>query len=244
MSSIGGLVRGAVVAVAVLVGTSTAASAGFIFTAQERYVTGEIGGALGHAGPQTFTATDFGLFDAAVSLTVPTYGGGAIARQRSQLLSDVISVTGTSDTNRPAMVGTGWASARSCTSVKFDVSDATDVTLLATGSDYGSGIAFHEIKLARLGTSGALIGYVAYWDAFGTEGLFPSSGAGRSGSFTLTPGSYQLMADMQSYVHATDSADGVPNFNVSLAIPEPDGVSVALLALAAGLTRRRIARER
>jgi hypothetical protein len=241
-----GFVRSAVVTVAVWFVTSTAASAGFIFTAQERYVTGEVGGALGHAGPQTFTATDFGLFDAATSLTVPTYGGSANQRQRSQLLSDVITVSGGAGVYRPGMVGTGWANARSYTSVRFDIDEPTEVTLTASGSDFVGGIPIHEIRLLRTAPTMA---YVSYWDALGdADGLFAAANGGsRAGSFTLIPGSYQFVVDMQSYDTAiAGQSHGVPNFNVSLAIPEPGGalVGAGVFALAARPTRRRSMRDR
>lgn len=238
MSLIGPAVRGALISFAVLFGTASAASAGFIFTAQERYVTGELGGNLGHAGPQKFSATDFGLFDRTTSLTIPTYGGGASASQRSQLLSDAITVAGQLGTGRPAMVGTGWASAASYTSVSFDLPTTTDVTLSASGRVSGFSMLGRRIYLTQPGSAS-----IASWDDQGSGGLFPAGNISRSGNFTLPAGSYQLLVSMSSYDSAiAGSSYGTPEFNVALTIPEPGGASVvvfALAAAAAGRTRRR-----
>src|SRR5438045_1537950 len=68
------------------------APAAFIFTSQNRLVTGQLSGSLGGAGPQTISAPGFGLFDATTNLTVPTYGGSANQHQFSQLLPDAITV--------------------------------------------------------------------------------------------------------------------------------------------------------
>jgi hypothetical protein len=228
---------GAVVALAVLFGTSTAASAGFIFTAQNRFVTGQLGGALGSAGPQTFTASDFGLFDAATSLTIPTYGGAANQHQRSELLPLAITVAGDTLCILPAMVGTGSAFTRSYTSVGFDLTDtATEVTLSASGTASSGGIPIHEIKL--IGPAPATTPIV-YWDAFGSE--FPAVSGSRSTSLTLSPGSYQFIVDMQSSSSAFPTNNhSVPNFNVALAIPEPGSVvGAGLFALTTALMTRR-----
>ena len=225
-----------IVLLALLFGMSTAASAAFIFTAQQRYVFGQLGGQLGSAGPQQINATDFGLFDATTNLTVPTYGGSANQHQRSELLSDAITVLGDSDCFRPAEVGTGTATTHSYPDVRFDLPAATDVMLSASGVAFSSGIPIHRIILS--GPAGSIVN----WDAFNSGTLFPQGSGSRSSSFTLAPGSYQFIVDMSSHnSNSTSNNDSVPNFNVALTVPEPGGVSLicGVFALMASRHRHR-----
>ena len=214
---------------------TSAASAGFIFTSQNRFVTGQLGGSLGSAGPQTFTApaSGFALFEASTSLTIPTYGGAADQHQRSELSPLSISVIGDASCIRPAMVGTGTANTRSFTDVSFDLTASTDVTLAASGTAFSSGIPIHQIKLIGPGST-----IIVNWDAFNSGALFPQGSGSRSSNFTLAPGSYQFIVDMQSFNGSVNS-HSVPNFNVAMTIPEPGSAAGVLLALTAALTTRR-----
>jgi hypothetical protein len=233
------------VAAAALLGAPAGAPAGFIFTAQDRSVSGELGGNLGHVGPQTITAPpapNFSVFDATVSLTDPNYGGGASAHQRSTLLADAITLTGETGASRPAMVGTGWANASSNTNVNFDlVNSATEVTLVASGTVHNFGsIPNDYIRLTGPGPT-----FLVNWGSFNSTTLFPGVSGSRATTLTLGPGSYQLSVRMDAANDAR-SSHGASNFNVALTIPEPAGVAVVVLAMAAATTttlRRRRRRQ-
>jgi hypothetical protein len=231
----------AAVAVALLLGAAAVrdAAAGFIFTSQTRSVTGSLSGALGAVGPQTITAPpapDFSVFDGTVNLTHPTYGGSAFAHQRSELLPLAITVAGQTGASRPAMVGTGIASASSSTSVSFNLVDAaTEVTLSASGTCFNNlSTPFHSIRLT--GPTGTTP-YLVDWNSFNSAG-FPATSGSRSTALTLGPGTYTFSVGMSSY-NDSHMSHGVSNFNVALAIPEPASLMSPLGVSGLALSRRR-----
>src|SRR5688572_12902760 len=86
--------RLALVVVALLGFSTSAARAGFIFQTQSREVSGTVGVAGLGGNQQRISAPSFGLFDATTNVTFPTYGGVANQHQRSELLPDLITVIG------------------------------------------------------------------------------------------------------------------------------------------------------
>ena len=217
--------RGGLIAIALLLTHSTAHAA-FNFVSQNRSVTGTLSGFYG-SDTDTITApNNFNVFDATTDPEVPPYGGTARQHQRSELLPHLIDVTGGASVFRPAMVGTGQATAQTTTSVTFNILTATQVLLYAEGSvSNGLGIPSRSITLTGPGTS-------ISWNAFNSSGLFPAVSGSRSTTATLAPGSYTFGASFYSSNNQIENTTSVSNFHVYLQeVPEPSMLAVPLAAL-------------
>jgi hypothetical protein len=226
------LTRGGVIALVLLL-AAPSAGATFNYTAQTRSVTGTLSGFYG-SDTESLSAPNFALFDATTSPAVPPYGGTAQQHQRSELLPSLIDVEGGASVFRPAMVGTGQATAQTTTSVTFNILTTTEVLLYAEGSvSNGLGIPSRSISLSGPGTS-------ISWTAFNSPGLFPAVAGFRSTTATLGPGTYTFGASFYSSNNQIENTTSVPSFHVYLQeVPEPASLAVVLAAAVPLMRRRR-----
>ena len=208
------------------------ASAAFVFQTQTRSVSGQAIGPAGQ-GNQTINAPNFGVFDATTSVTAPTYGGFIAQHQRSELLSNLIKVTGDLQLSRPAAAGQSSAYADTNTDVTFTVSQPTPVTLQASGTLTNS--ALFNARAIRLVGPNATIN----WGNGFSPGLFPEASGTHTTSLTLDPGSWRFLVHLASS-HDSNGFSSVPSFSVQLSeVPEPALLAPALIGFAPLVRTRR-----
>ena len=218
---------------------STPARAAFNFTAQSRSISAHTHGSGGDVS-QSFTAPDFALFDKTASAPHPT-GGSSDQHQRSELLSNAITIVGGWSGFPPSFAGTGQADGNSSTSVTFTVPSTTDADLTAQASflDGNPGVVG---SISLTGPSTSVAWYLSH--SAGPPGA-PWPVNGNSTHLTLGPGSYTLNANFSSNRVGTlaFNQNYVSSFDVELtqSVPEPAsfGATITLVLMSLRLRRSR-----
>lgn len=188
-----------------------AASAGFTYTASNRYITA-FATSEGVSNSQTITAPAFAPFNQTVNMEVhgPQFGNGGYgsASQTSQLNPLGISAGGSWSGRRDSQLGSPSGGGTSHFSANFTLDEAAEFTLEASGAmtQFGFGT-----------TDGLPGGFL-----FMTPGNYHG---------TMRAGTYQLVGEASGSAGFPPSGNG---FSMTLTIPSP-GSAAALLGLAAGL---------
>jgi hypothetical protein len=219
--------------VALFLCTSLATAAPFVYTSQTRSVFAHTHGPGGDP-TQSFSASNFALFDQTAAVADSSGFGNASQRQRSELLADTISILSSFSGVRPAFAGTGIADGQSTAIIAFTVAGATNVRLDANVGWTENLVLPQGPRTVSLIGPGANIDWRIY-------NYPPDPWLGpRSVNLTLTPGSYTLTVDLDSWIGGFQPAFSTAGGTVTLTqVPEPAALAATSLLTTALIVRRR-----